>query len=389
MFSLASRPHGEVKNSSGQISEEAAILKNETFQSYVGSDQGDLVSTLSDVIVESVAIRGKVKTLPPWIAISDQYAEFVRSGEITPITGRVTDLRSKGTCVVFSSERGEKIIDDVAAIVFATGFENTKSLSFLPGELLQTLEHDPNCSSFPLLLNVHGTVSRRVPDLGFVGFYRGPFWGVFEQQARFLGKLWRGDKEAENFLAGDISPILDLRKCFYEFPERLSQYPMGDYVYIMESFNGILGHDRIGDQAAFAFPSRYQIPMASDDQRQESAKAISIVEKIQKGSEKGLYVAKAIFRSLQGNWRVDRSLISSVATYPSGKFHGTAKFSPRCPDPEHDAEYLYLEEGDFETEQGLQLKASRRFVSPFFEQIGHRNIRARLNGAGTLTGTRN
>jgi Family of unknown function (DUF6314) len=101
----------------------------------------------------------------------------------------------------------------------------------------------------------------------------------------------------------------------------------------------------------------------SDEQQQESTKAISIVEKVHNESAKGLYVARAIFRSMQGNWRVERSLISSIATYPSGKFHGMAKFSPRHPEPEYDAEYLYFEEGEFETEQGMKFKANRRFVS--------------------------
>jgi hypothetical protein len=367
MFNLTDRPPGEVKNKSGRISAEAALLGNELFRSYIGSDQSDLTSTPSDGMQATLVVQGDIQTQAPWLAISDQYAEFVRSGQIFQVTGRVTefppDLASKGISVVVSSGGGEKVIDDIAAIVFATGFDSTKSLNFLPEKVLQTLGYDPNCGTFPLLLDVHATVSREIPDLGFVGFYRGPYWGVLEQQARFLGKLWLGDKKAVKSLAEDISPIPNLRTCFYESPKQLAQFPMGDYVYLMESFKDILSIDRAGDQTGPILPARYLTPTASDEQRQESAKAISIVEKIQNESAKGLYVARAIFRSLQGDWKVDRSLISSIATYPSGKFRGTARFFPRYPDPEYDAEYIYFEEGDFETEQGMKFKANRRFDS--------------------------
>jgi hypothetical protein len=265
---------------------------------------------------------------------------------------------------IIVSEKDQTVkVDNVAAIVLATGFKSSGSLQFLPDDLLQTLGYDPNCSAFPLLLNIHSTVNREVPDLGFVGFYRGPYWGVMEMQARYLGKLWIGDERALSALAEDKSPIPDLRRCHYETPKQLAQFPMGDYTYLMESFTDILGIARIGEgRAGPVLPSRYLDSHASDESRQESSLALSIVGKTINGSTNhGKFVARAIFTAMQGTWQLDRSLISSIATYPSGTFIGTAKFLPRRPtDPEFDAEYLYIEEGDFETEQGMKFRANRR-----------------------------
>jgi hypothetical protein len=47
-------------------------------------------------------------------------------------------------------------------------------------------------------LNVNGVLGREEPTLGFVGFYRSPYWGVMEMQARFLGKYWEGNSKVSS-----------------------------------------------------------------------------------------------------------------------------------------------------------------------------------------------
>jgi hypothetical protein len=132
-------------------------------------------------------------------------------------------------------------IPNVAAVVCATGFDASQSLDFLPKEILETLQFDPNDDGFPLALNYHTTVSRKFPSLGFVGFYRSPYWGVMEMQARFLGKLWSGDEKVAHSLNDDntIDEMMKLRG-----DPRRAQFPMGDYAYLMESFGEILGIKR-------------------------------------------------------------------------------------------------------------------------------------------------
>lgn len=71
----------------------------------------------------------------------------------------------------------------------------------------------------------------------------------------------------------------------------------------------------------------------------------------------------AIFQSLLGSWKLRRSLDSALAGFPSGTFEGTATFSPRKPTAHTTAgELLYSEQGELKMENGLTLKANRKYV---------------------------
>ena len=76
----------------------------------------------------------------------------------------------------------------------------------------------------------------------------------------------------------------------------------------------------------------------------------------------------SIFTALEGQWKLHRNLKSARSTYPSGVFEGTALFKKRPPtDPVYHAEYLYIEDGKFNTVQGLSLSATRRYVYRFLQ----------------------
>lgn len=78
--------------------------------------------------------------------------------------------------------------------------------------------------------------------------------------------------------------------------------------------------------------------------------------------DQGLTRTKKIFDSLQGRWRLSRNIDSTSATYPSGKLEGVALFQRRPPSDEvYAAEYLYSENGDFVTQNGLTMKVNRQY----------------------------
>jgi hypothetical protein len=363
MYNLAWRPPGSVQNTSGHITPEAANITNNFMKTYIGSDQSNLGT-------DHVAMKGDILSEPPWLAVSDNYTEFVRSSLIQVHRGRVTAASTNhSNGIVVEDEGQEHRLEDVAAIIFATGFEASPSIDFLPKELLQILQFDPCCGEFPLALNVHSTINHSLPTLGFVGFYRSPYWGVMEMQARFLGKLWSGDVQAAKALKEDttLEKMLELRTT-----DRLAQFPMGDYAYLMESFSEALGIHRVepGEgRTGIVLPARYLPDTAGEISRHEAKTALSIIEKtFSDSAEKGKFIARAIFCAMQGDWKLERSLKSSIATYPSGNFSGTAKFLPRDPtDEEANMEYLYLEEGDFVMEQGMEFRANRRYVHRYTE----------------------
>ncbi|CAD6445876.1 5993d270-f887-46f7-a901-d9cc355e06dd [Sclerotinia trifoliorum] len=364
-YNIERKPPGPLKNSSGHISPEVAKMTNDFMANYLGTDQ-------SGIGTDHLAITGHVRSEPPRLTASENYVEFVRSGDIKTIRGKLTSADpNQPNAIIIEDDGAQQIIDDVAAVILATGFDTSRSLNFLPKEILQHLSFDESSSEFPLALNVHSTISAKIPSLGFVGFYRSPYWGVMEMQARFLGKLWSGGAQAQKTLETDdtINKLLELRT-----DPRIAQFPMGDYAYLMESFATAVGIQRqepTNDPEArtgIVLPSRYLYTHASDAQKEQAALALSIVNSTFDSSSCGAFVSKAIFRSLQGTWKLLRSLKSSLSTFPSGTFTGTAKFLPRFPTaPSFDSEYLYIEEGDFVTDTGMTFRASRRYVYRYRE----------------------
>ena len=70
-----------------------------------------------------------------------------------------------------------------------------------------------------------------------------------------------------------------------------------------------------------------------------------------------------IFESLKGSWRLKRSLNSVLPGFPSGIFEGAASFTSRKPSAHGIAgELLYAEQGELKTDNGLTLKANRKYI---------------------------
>ncbi|TVY36306.1 hypothetical protein LSUB1_G005863, partial [Lachnellula subtilissima] len=356
-YNLGWRPEGPVQNNSGCISPEAANMTHNFMNTYLGTDQSEFGSPY-------LAIQGDTRSNPPFVTVSDGYHEFVRSQKIKIVKGKVTSNEADALQIKDGST--SYLTQDVAAVILATGFDATPSLDFLPPEMLSALEFDPTSDAFPLALNIHSTVNAAIPSLGFVGFYRSPYWGVMEMQARYIGKLWSGDAKAASALAEDttLETMLKLRT-----EPRRAQFPMGDYAFLMESFSSIMDIKRTepGDstgRTGLVLPSRYLPDSASATERKEAASALSIINNTITASAKtGKYVARAAFRAMQGDWTLQRTITSRIATYPSGTLSGTASFKPRFPtDPAFDAEYLYIENGEFSATNGLKFGAKRSYV---------------------------
>jgi len=73
--------------------------------------------------------------------------------------------------------------------------------------------------------------------------------------------------------------------------------------------------------------------------------------------------ATNLLKSMEGQWRLIRTITSRLQPLPSGTFTGTATITSRSPTSTDFAEeYLYHEDGDFLTDQGLQMKGQRNYV---------------------------
>ncbi|KAK3393351.1 hypothetical protein B0H63DRAFT_458031 [Podospora didyma] len=377
-YNLANRPQ-PLTNIQGHITVDAAKIVHSIYQTVVATNQANFSPNL--------AITNDETSNPPYLAVSDYYLDFVRSGLISVSCGKLESLSGREATVSPSKEQ----ISDIATVVLATGFEASSSIEFLPSPTRETLSVCPADLNNTLALGFHGTHHQDVPNLGFVGFYRSPYWGVMEMQARLLTELWA----AGGPLSSSLPPALESslskdtsieRSLKLRSDPRASQFPMGDYPWLMQEFAAALELERrppLGEmpklppaekEMDILTPARYPAKNLSEAQQTEVAKSLKQTESTAwAGLTQGKFVAKAVFRSLLGVWKLERDLTSRLPSHPSGHFSGTAKFLLRegtrdGRESEFDAsddnglEYLYVEEGDFKASNGLTFRATRRYV---------------------------
>lgn len=386
---------------------DAAHTFNSIYESVLGIDQS--------VFSPETQIGGELMDQPPLLAMSNHYMDFVRSNLIKLHKGRISTIISDiaGTTATVSSDGSEELITNIAAVVLGTGFDPSPSLTFLPPSVLETLSYSPAHPNLPIALAFHGTHHPNLPTLGFVGFYRSPYWGVMEMQARLVTKLFHQHAKGEDHglppsfqaaLSNDdsIQRTLALRD-----DPRCTQFPMGDYAFLMQEFANALGLTisppagttpplANGRPMDILTPARYLSLDVSETQREQAMRSLKATHNVAIAGLTGRsFVAAAVFRSLLGEWRLERDLISKLPSHPSGRFVGTAKFllrtgtadgrehkfsstlnatgepadvSAECSDM--GLEYLYIEDGEF-TAAGtnMRFRATRRYIWRYDEAV--------------------
>lgn len=326
--------------------------------------------------------------------MSDHYMEFVRSGLITVSRGKFEYLQGRDARI--SSPEADRITD-VAAVVFATGFQALPSIAWMPPTILKGISASDNPNN-AVALAFHGTHHPNFPTLGFVGFYRSPYWGVMEMQARFITALWAAGGACSPNLRPAMAAALKSdtsieRTTSLQTDPRASQFPMGDYPWLMQEFASALELTRIPHQGKMPTlppadkemdiltPARYPSKSLSPRQRAEVTKSLKQTEATAWAAiSSGKFMARAVFRSLAGRWRLERDLVSKLPSHPNGHFTGTADFLLREAtrdgrEAEYDSrqragehqghEYLYIEDGEFRAANGLSFQASRRYIWRF------------------------
>lgn len=354
MYDLSRRPPGPIEYAFGPIPTQKAQKTNDYLYSLLGVDYGKFGN-----------IKGGNEEVsqPPWVSIGNDYAEYVRSGAVTPTIGRVSAVHRSQTSdsaqIEISLPDGKAVtLDDVVAIVLATGFTPYNSLSFLPSHVLSLLEYSEKDPFLPLVLDGKGTMHADIPDIGFVGFYRGPYWGVMEMQARHVAASWARAEPGDCYISvkerkEERQRIRDLRNIDPQLYR--GQFPMGDYVGLMESFARELGMGRTPllqyvrdeERRGPVLPARYTFAggclstvkaEAGRDITLNSLRSILSSEQHQKTTAPAATaISTAIFRALHGTWRITR-------THNNRTTHGLATFHPRySTSPAYEKEYLYEE----------------------------------------------
>lgn len=368
-YDITRRPPGPIDPGQGRQPSQVSEGSHKFLRSLVGGNQSELGS---EELVCTDTSR------PAFAAIQEFYPEFVRSGAIETVPGHVLSLQcSIEDSAIANIECNGAIqtIDDVVGVVYATGFQPTAALTFLPPDVKAELEYSAECRRLPFILGGQSIMSKKAQHLAFVGFYEGPFWAAMEKQAETVAELWatedvhRGDNLTS--LAEQQHDVLrDLRGAMLNHDVDVPQYWMGDYVGIVEKLSRALGIERhdigLAPRTGPVFAARYASKTCDTAEVQSLIR--DLTEARSQALEQARFVARATFRAMQGKWRITRQLDSFLPAYPSGRLTGEAFFHPRIStDDEYDAEYLYVESGTLETLQGLTLQASRRYVYRYRE----------------------
>ncbi|RYP55606.1 hypothetical protein DL769_010114 [Monosporascus sp. CRB-8-3] len=368
----------------GTIAMHLSSAVNSPGEKEVEEPESSVLGTDQSEFSEATKVDGSRMDEPPFLAMSDHYMDFARSGLITITKGKLASLSGRTATLAGSNEE----ITDIAAVVLATGFDPSPSISFLPVGVLETLSHSPSHPNLPLALAFHGTHHPSLPTLGFVGFYRSPYWGVMEMQARFLAQLWTTPTPSPalgHALETDdsIRRTLALRS-----DPRASQFPMGDYAFLMQEFARALGMTASppletpplanGRGMDILTPARYCEARGDGRRAAEATRSLAQTQETAVAALGGArFVARAVFRSLLGEWGLERDIVSRLPSHPSGRFVGTARFLLRAgtadgrhgtdPDLDLGLEYLYVEDGEFSASNGMRFRATRRYVYRYDE----------------------
>lgn len=264
--------------------------------------------------------NGDGKEVPPIGVLGDVYPQFVASRVIRPILGHLTAVKKDSTSgesavtgtVRLGDRQGERRIENVVAVIDATGFSTTIPLSIL-SPTIKTSMNFSNCSRAPLHITTSClTQHPSLPSLGIMG-YQGAHWGVFEMQARTLAHRWLRSpipylSEEEQGEAEKIGKYIDeLRDAVRENRTwQVPQNPFGDYLGLLEQAGRELGLQRLNlgctKTSGLVCAARF-IDHGSEVAKGEAFKSISCLENVtNRGEEEGLFIARVAFHGLLGEW---------------------------------------------------------------------------------------
>lgn len=374
---------------------------NYIMKGLVGGDQSESSPEL--------CIEEKYMQQAPWLAISDSYINFVRSGAIKLITGHLSGipLTSPNTITVkpeSCSDSAEEI-PDIDTIIMATGYYPASTLkAMFSQEMFASLTASPSLAppdpNFLPLLLYNQTLHPAFQNTGgIVGVHKSPFFGIMELQGRWLAGLFSGELTWPS--TEDMNKEIEThaqsreRRADPTIPEFRPQWSGPDYLGIVNDLR-----ERVGlpnNPPATTYTPNPMIP-AHFSTSPESIIALTSLQNFLTATPKvPPFTANAIFRSLHGKWKLSRRIDSRHNSYPSGNFTGTAEFLPREPTfsasprseelepgpnsstcstrlvtsrekPEFSTpggeilEYLYTESGSFTTDNGLAIQGRRNYI---------------------------
>jgi hypothetical protein len=325
---------------------------------------------------------------PPCITISDMYGNYVRSGKISLHLGHLTSFEDSQLQVAHESVT-KVLPPEITHVVFATGFRPTSAPSFLPKQVLDALEYFPKDNFIPFLLHLemfHPTL----PNAVFVGYYRGPYFGIIELQARYAAAVFSGNvpwpeiSEMKNSITKartlrSMQPRMQFPRGLYvDFGREIAkamECPLATTDVLKEAgkeHHDGTAYDVFGPH--LFYPPRWYL---NRDYVHQEALFDSLQRNMEDAEFSALFVAQAVFRCLHGSWDLNRVYTSRLPEYPSGPSIGTADFNPRkasqglAGDTDrviYPVEYLYAEKTELTTSSGMKFAGTQHYLYRYDEK---------------------
>ncbi|KAL1602428.1 hypothetical protein SLS60_005844 [Paraconiothyrium brasiliense] len=301
-----------------------------------------------EIIEGGVGDLDFMEKLPANVALGDRYYQCVQDGRIKLIPGSVTRLdRGKGSETITASVRGKNgqdiIIDNVAAVINATGFNSGGSLNFLAHDVKEQLEFDAANTRLPAVLNAsYMAQNSNVPDIALLGFV--PVnWGIIEMQMRAVVNRWTGrpfDEDPAHVIAlGEHMRYIQAAIRDEKRKEEVPQFLFGDYLGLMEQAARELHLEQIygkhGDFDGFYCSSRF---IGRGESKGEALKTMYAIHHLQEEVERrNPLLAYVAFTGLLGRWRSESRADGGNKTVYEIDVH------PRyATDPKYDLEHVVV-----------------------------------------------
>jgi hypothetical protein len=304
----------------------------------------------------------------PFVLINEYYAGFIRSGTISTMIGQVTLIQRSETdsnhvfATVLDASGTENKIDEVVGVIYANGFTASSAMDFLSDEIKTEIGFDAKYPRLPVVLDANClTGSSKIPELSFVGFTDGPYWGGMETQARMIARKWApstcpihypGDDQTQCDLMQDVFQAY--RHALISEKARVPQNLFADYVGFMEEASRTFKLERLdgsmGSRSGIVCASRY---VDSGCDRVEALKTMTKLNQVMSDARhKKRFVARAMFRALHGQWLINNEHFDKKGQEAMGDdslrplqpliTYGGATFLPRLPTSYHDLEMLCI-----------------------------------------------
>lgn len=309
-MALFKRSHAFPQAESVQLTPESCRQRHRFLKSIVGEKQ--LNSDLGEPLDWDK---------PAHVAISNDFLDLVRERRIEVFHGRLEGICEDGSLRVIDSNTGnESSVEGFDRIICACGFKPNLE-SFLSSDILATMKYDPN-DSFAATTLAWDTLHPELPNLGFCGMYRGPYFGIMELQARLVaghlsGRIRFGENELREAL--DISD--GIRSCAPR-----AQFPHFDYPGHMDELAQLcfgpsspkynVDKSDIGEMVSPAF---YQ----PDEDIANQCKS-DIQNEISRGRD-GSRLPNLVLGSILGDWSYDRQ-IRHIQSKKVERVRGLVKF---------------------------------------------------------------